>query len=184
MSLDGLVCLHTANVSSRKIPLLLGISELPWEESKSLILERVQVEQGLSLGDHIHEYQPSEVLQHRKAAGPTIQSRGSPVCVFMSPVCPFPSVESVPGFSQPLCFGTAPVITDSSSQEKKCVQRILHFGDILAFSSLADLLMRIRGFISEDTSSSRFMGFYFWFFMSPVPCQYMYFDVKPLCDLV
>lgn len=94
-------------------------------------------------------------------------------------LCSFPSVEPVPGFSQAMSFETAPVINAISSQRKKCVQGVLHIGDILAFSSLAALLMRRCGFVAGDTSFHLVLCFLLLFFMSPVLCQYIYFDVNP-----
>lgn len=107
------------------------------------------------------------------------------ICSVLSTVslCSFPSVEPVPGFSQAMSFETASVVNVLSSQRKKCVQGVLQSGDILAFSSLAALLMRRCGLIAGDTSSSS-LCFLFLFFMSPVLCQYIYFDVKSLCDLI
>lgn len=94
-------------------------------------------------------------------------------------LCSFPSVEPVPGFSQAMNFETAPVINGISSQRKKCVQGVLHIGDILTFSSLAALLMRRCGFVAGDTSFHLVLCFLLLLFMSPVLCQYIYFDVNP-----
>lgn len=67
MNSDVLVNFYVASISFRKILPHLGISLLSLKESKFFILKRVQVDWRLSLGNIIHEYWTSELLQHKKA---------------------------------------------------------------------------------------------------------------------